>query len=166
MEGIASNDLNYEIWVLLANIEHVIHDRRQTELKEYGTTVEQSGVLHLLMVGKNKALTPASLARLRLVTPQSSSSTVDAMLRRGLVKKVRDLDRANFIRVAITEKGKRVYENAVKSESVSEAISALSQEEKHQLWLILKKLIRRLVGEYEETLYNSWFPKKHHVKEL
>jgi len=47
------------------------------------------------------------------------------------VKIVKDLDRKNMIRVALTEKGREAIHNARKMESIHKIMSSLTKEE-HQ----------------------------------
>jgi len=62
------------------------------------------------------------------------------MEREGLVRKVKDLDRKNLVRVAITEKGHQVYRQSTKIESIRKVLSSLSKEEQQQLMSYLETL--------------------------
>jgi len=48
------------------------------------------------------------------------------MARRGLVKKVKDLDRKNLVRVVMTEKGKKTYELSTKRGPIHRIMSTLN----------------------------------------
>jgi DNA-binding MarR family transcriptional regulator len=53
--------------------------------------------------------------------------------------------------ITLTEKGKEAYRQSLKRESIHEILSCLSEEEREQLWSILKKLrdraLERLTSE-------------------
>ncbi len=74
------------------------------------------------------------------------SYILNRMERDGLLRKAKDLDRKNMIRVSLTEKGKQAYYLSTKRESIRQAISALSEEEYQQLWPCLEKLRSKSFG--------------------
>jgi len=79
------------------------------------------------------------------------------MEKRGLVRKRKDPDRKNLIRVDLTEKGKQAYEKSSGRESIHHIISALSKEEHQQLSLYLQKLRDRALEELKPE-YEVPFP--------
>jgi DNA-binding MarR family transcriptional regulator len=62
------------------------------------------------------------------------------MEKKGLITKVKDSDRKNMWRVALTEKGQNAYRQSVKRESIHAAMSSLSEKERLQLGSYLEKL--------------------------
>ena len=67
-------------------------------------------------------------------------SILSRMEKQGLVKKVKDLDRKNLVRVCLTDKGRQVYHEAVKRETIVKILSCLSETEGQQLASSLKRL--------------------------
>jgi DNA-binding MarR family transcriptional regulator len=65
----------------------------------------------------------------------------------GLIKKVKDLDRRNLVRVALTEKGKEALRQSSKRESIHRIMSGLSQEERRQVKTSLQKLWNKAMEE-------------------
>jgi DNA-binding MarR family transcriptional regulator len=63
------------------------------------------------------------------------------MARRGLVKKVKDLDRKNLVRVVMTEKGKKTYDLSTKRGPIHRIMSSLEEEEKKAFRDSLEKLL-------------------------
>ena len=80
----------------------------------------------------NKA-TPAALSRHIIRQPHTVSALVDRMARRGLVKKVKDLDRKNLVRVVMTEKGKKTYELSTKRGPIHRIMSYLECGRKERI---------------------------------
>jgi DNA-binding MarR family transcriptional regulator len=65
------------------------------------------------------------------------------MARRGLVKKVKDLDRKNLVRVVMTEKGKKTYELSTKRGPIHRIMSSLDPAEKKEFREQLVKLLAK-----------------------
>lgn len=131
-------DLDYP-WVMLHQARDAIFKVREKELKKYGISATKASVLFNIQAIGYKA-TPSEIARHLLRESHSVSSILDRMEKQGLVKKVKDLDRKNMVRVYLTDKGQKVYDKAAKRESICEIISCLSDEERRQLISSLKKL--------------------------
>lgn len=127
------------VWVMLHQARDVIFKVRERELKKYGISSRKAAVLFNIEAIGYKS-TPSEIARHLLRESHSVSSILDRMEKQGLVKKVKDLDRKNMVRVYLTDKGQKVYDKAAKRESICEIISCLSDEERRQLISSLKKL--------------------------
>ena len=69
------------------------------------------------------------------------------MEKKGLIRKVRDLQRKNLVRVEMTEKGKQAYNNTAREESVRRIMTSLSEKECRQLISCLDKLHNRAFKE-------------------
>lgn len=139
MKNLHFRDEDYATLALLHLTVSAILKARQKELYKYGISNMQAAILSLIQVIGDKA-TPAELSRWLFRAPHSVSNLVSRMEKKGLVKKVNDLDRKNLVRVAITEKGQQVYDESGKMKSVNRIMSALSEEERQQLWSCLNKL--------------------------
>jgi DNA-binding MarR family transcriptional regulator len=55
------------------------------------------------------------------------------MERKGLVKRAKDLEKKNLVRIALTEKGQRVYAQSTKRESIHQIMSFMSEEKCEQM---------------------------------
>jgi len=139
-------DEDYGLWLLLILVRDAIRRARQEELRQFGITVSQAGVLfHVLTLGDRA--TPAEIARCLFKKPHGISTLVSRMEKEGLVRKVKDLDRKNLIRVEMTDKGQQAQRHAVKRSVIHHIMSSLSEEERQQLSSCLKKLLGRAFGE-------------------
>jgi DNA-binding MarR family transcriptional regulator len=69
------------------------------------------------------------------------------MEKEGLVRKTKDLERKNLIRVSLTEKGQQAYYQSSRLESVHRIMSSLSEEERQQLSSCLETLRDRALKE-------------------
>jgi MarR family transcriptional regulator, organic hydroperoxide resistance regulator len=135
-------DDDQDLWMLLTHARYAIFRAREKELQRYGVSPEQVGLLFVVQALGNKA-TPAALSRHILRQPHTVSALVDRMARRGLVKKVKDLDRKNLVRVVMTEKGQKIYELSTKRGPIHRIFNSVSPEEKKNFRDTLEKLMSK-----------------------
>jgi DNA-binding MarR family transcriptional regulator len=105
----------------------------------YNISGFHSGVLFYIQALGEKA-TPGEISRWLFREAHSVSEIVTQLVKEGMVRKVKDLDRKNMIRVELTEKGREAYYHVVKRESIHRIMSSLSKEQQRQLWIMLKTL--------------------------
>jgi DNA-binding MarR family transcriptional regulator len=125
----SAEDEDQDLWLLLTHTRYAVFRAREKELQRYGVSPEQVSLLFTVQALGSKA-TPAALSRHILRQPHTVSALVDRMARRGLVKKVKDLDRKNLVRVVLTEKGQKTYELSTKRGPIHRIMSELSEKEK------------------------------------
>lgn len=139
MKNQLSTGEEFELWVLLNQVRHAIHDAVERELRQYGISPIEAAVLSIAKVtGKNA--TPAEISRWLLREPHSVSGLVSRMEKKGLVRKVKDLPKKNLVRVAITDKGEQAYSRSLKIDSLRRITSSLSREQRRQTISCLKVL--------------------------
>ena len=112
---------------------------RTRELRETDLSVRQAGALLVIKVLGGRAIL-ADIARWMFKEPHSVSGLINRMEEEGLVKRVKDLEKKNLVRVEITEKGQQAYEYSVKREALHRVMSSLSEEERDQFGSCLMKL--------------------------
>ncbi len=155
----SAEDEDQDLWFLLTHTRYAIFRAREKELQRYGVSPEQVSLLFVVQALGNKA-TPAALSRHILRQPHTVSALVDRMARRGLVKKVKDLDRKNLVRVVITEKGQKTYELSTKRGPIHRIMSSLNAEEKKDFRAYLERLMtkaRKEIGLDRDELPPSEF---------
>jgi DNA-binding MarR family transcriptional regulator len=135
-------DDDQDLWLLLTHARYAIFRAREKELQRYGVSPEQVGLLFVVQALGNKA-TPAALSRHILRQPHTVSALVDRMAKRGLVKKVKDLDRKNLVRVVMTEKGQKTYDLSTKRGPIHRIFASISPEEKKEFRDTLEKLLAK-----------------------
>jgi MarR family transcriptional regulator, organic hydroperoxide resistance regulator len=153
----SADDEDQDLWLLLTHTRYAVFRAREKELQRYGVSPEQMSLLFVVQALGNKA-TPAALARHIIRQPHTVSALVDRMSKRGLVKKVKDLDRKNLVRVVMTEKGKRTYELSTKRGPIHRIMSTLDADEKTEFRNSLVKLLakaRKEIGLDRDELPSS-----------
>ena len=133
------SDRDFELWVLLAQTREAMFNSRKKELSKYSITPRESAVLNFVQTLGDRA-TPAEIARWLLREPHSISELLDRMEKRGLLKKDRDLNRRNVIRVSVTERGLEMHHQSLKRKFIHKIMFSLSDEESQQLRVYLEKL--------------------------
>lgn len=149
MNNISSEEQDFDLWLLLARTRDIILKARQKELRQYNISTRRTAVLFAIQAIGDKA-TPAEISRWLFREPNSVSEILNRMEVEGLVRKVKDLDRKNMIRVVMTEKGWETYYKSTNRESIRQIMSSLSEEERQQLRLFLVRLIdgtEELIGD-------------------
>lgn len=139
-------DQDFNVWVLLIHARDAIFKAREKELDKYGISTMESAVLFIVQAIGDKA-TPAEISRWIIREPHSVSGLLDRMEKKGLIRKTKDLDRKNLVRVSLTKKGKQAYNKSARRRSVHHIISALSEEERQQLSSYLRILRNRALKE-------------------
>lgn len=133
-------DEDQDLWLLFTHARYAIFRAREKELQRYGISPEQAGVLFVVQALGRKA-TPAEISRFILRQPHTVSALVDRMAKRGLVKKYKDLDKKNLVRVALTERGQKAYEYSTKRGPIHRILSNLSTSERKQFRDYLERLL-------------------------
>ena len=137
-----AEDEDQDLWLLLTHARYAVFRAREKELQRYGISPEQASLLFVVQAMGNKA-TPAALSRYLLRQPHTVSALVDRMARRGLLKKVKDLDRKNLVRVVITEKGQKAYELSTKRGPIHRIMNTLNREEKRDFREYLERIFSK-----------------------
>jgi len=117
------------------------------ELGQIGLTVPQALVL-TMVAGSSEPITPMKLSKLLHREPHTISALLSRMELQGLVKKERNLQRGNWVRVTLTKKGKEAYERLVLARRVRNITECLSKQELDTL----NKMNRRLRAKGIEML--------------
>lgn len=151
-------DQDYTLSWLLMYVRHALDKARSKELRSLGLriTPEQAAVLFVVKATGPK-VTPAEISRWLLREPHTVSSLLDRMEKAGLLRKVRDLERKNMVRVVLTRKGQQVYLKSSKREVYHRVMSSLSKKERQQLGSYLIILLDKVMREFESG-YQIPFP--------
>jgi len=130
---------NYRLYVLLDQANVTILNALEDELRQYRISAMQASVLFITKaIGKDA--TPAEIARWLIRKPHTVSGLLARMERSGLVKKTKNFAKKNLIRVTLTAKGEKAYNQSLKRVSLRRIMSCLSENERKQLGISLEKL--------------------------
>ncbi len=135
----AITDQDRQLWTLLNQTHHAIWRARERELDETGLSAIQAGVLFFVSTVE-EPVTPALLSRSLHREPHTISGLLTRMEKQGLVRRVKDLKRKNQVRIVLTSRGKKAYEQQNKTGVINEILASLSQTERANLNAYLGKL--------------------------
>ena len=150
------DDQELSLWALFGQARLGMLKVRRRELRQLNISPNKSTVLLSLQVIGDKA-TPSQISRWLFREPHSISELISKMERDGLVRKIKDLDRKDQVRVVLTEKGREVYYEALKLKLIRKIMSCLSEDEQKQLRSFLLKLRDSAVNELGHK-YKPPFP--------
>jgi len=141
-----SLDWQYTLWWLLWQTRDAIFRVRQKELSRFGITSYQR-VIMFVAEELCDSPTPSEITHWILREPHSVSELINRMEQKGLIKKEKDPERANLVRVVLTEKGRAAYQESRSEDCIHHIFSCLNDDECQQLHSILEKLGRKALNE-------------------
>ena len=130
---------DFEFARLLTNTRDAIRKARQKELNKFDVHIRRASLLRAID-SLGDGATPVAIAQWLLRERHTVSELLGKIEAEGLAKKIRDLDRKNRVRVALTPKGARMLQKSIVRTSLHQIISCLSEEDKARLRRSLKKL--------------------------
>ena len=155
-------DMNeHEIaWAEMSVTSTVLRRAWEMELAQIGLIVPQALALSIV-AGSTEPITPMKLSRSMHREPHTISALLTRMEAQGLVKKERNLERGNWVRVTLTKKGKEAYGRQLGAGRVRNVTSCLSKQELEALNGMNRKLRAKgiellremLPSPYGETLW-------------
>jgi DNA-binding MarR family transcriptional regulator len=143
------SDNSYEIWNMIGSIHHSVSLIRQQELKEHRIPVRQLYVLRAIRdLGPDATL--FDIAKRVERQPHVISRQTVLMEKDGLIQRKRETPKSNRLNLKLTPKGLNIIQAAQKNESIEAIFSSLSEEDRRQAKLILKKILTS-VREYASS---------------
>jgi len=133
---------NEMAWAEMSVTSTILRRAWEMELGQIGLTVPQALVLTMVAVSP-EPITPMKLSKLLHREPHTISALLTRMEAQGLVKKERNLERGNWVRVTLTKKGKQAHERQVEAKQVRNITESLSKQELDALNKMNRKLRAR-----------------------
>lgn len=134
-----SSEELHATWQMLSVTARAIGKARHKELAEFGVSGDATSVM-FCVTQLGKEATPSAISRQLIVEPHSVSQLLTRLERDGLVRRVKDLEFKNRVRIELTRDGKDIYRKSLRRRSTKKIMSALTADEREQIWLLLAKL--------------------------
>ena len=125
-------DKDYTLLTLLLQVADIFVKIRERELLPQNLSATSAAILFLIEA-MGKDVTPARISRMLLREPHSISGILMRMEKQGLIKRAKNMERKNLIRVTLTTKGENALKQSMKKEGVKHVLSRLSEEQRRQL---------------------------------
>lgn len=126
-------------WVKLFQTYAALERAREIELGKIGLTTAQAAVLFALKTA-TEPVTPAKLARWLYREQHTMSGLINRMEVQGLVRKTKDLERKNMVRVTLTKKGEEAFRRQTGARATVNVTTCLSKKELDVLMVCSDKL--------------------------
>jgi DNA-binding MarR family transcriptional regulator len=143
-------DKEYDIWILLSRVYHLIAMLRKLELSKFNILPTQSYILFII-----KALgddtTPSKVSEFVYQQRSSISDILNRMVKQGLIKKTNNKGSNKRVIVTLTEKGEKALVRSKNREYLHKVMSSLTEEEKRQLESGLEVLRDNAINELSIT---------------
>ena len=125
-------DKDYTLLTQLLQVADIFVKIRERELLPQNLSATSAAILFLIdAMGKD--VTPARVSRMLLREPHSISGILMRMEKAGLLKRTKNMERKNLIRVTLTNKGNNALKEAMKKEGVKHVLGKLTEEQRRQL---------------------------------
>ena len=132
-------DKDYTLLTSLLQVSDILFKIRERELLPQNLSAPAAEILFLVdAMGEN--VTPAKITRMMLREPHSVSGLLVRMEGHGFIKRVKNMERKNLIRITLTAKGEKALKQVMKLESTTDIIARLSLEQQKQLKTTLTAL--------------------------
>ena len=129
------------VYLLIRQTADLINQELAYELRSRGCVPEIQTALLFVVKTLGEQASPSEISRLMLRQRHSTSQLLDRMIKRGLLKKTKDIRRKNAVRLLLTAKGEEALQNALFAREIIERIvGALSDKEINCLMGHLQKL--------------------------
>ena len=140
----------YKGWALLFQTTHAMRQVTARMFRPLGISPLELVALRIIK-GSPKPIRPIDLSQLLLRKRTSMSALVNTLQKKRLVRKAKDLDRKNLVRIELTEKGEELYRQAydisITDKAIYRILRTLSDEEYQQLISSLEVLFEKALQE-------------------
>jgi DNA-binding MarR family transcriptional regulator len=148
-------EFDQDLYQMITRTRQVIIKARKTELRKYGVPAVYVAAMNAIVRLKKRA-TPANISKALFLEPHSVSELLSKMEELGLIRRLKDLERKNYVRAELTEAGYEKFRDSLKIESIKDMMSVLSPEEKKQLWRLLSRIRSQALSQLgldDENIY-------------
>ena len=146
-----------ELWALLSQASNALGRVADSELSQVGISMMQAAVLVFVKNSKEPVI-PAHISRWLFREPHTVSQLLMRMEKQGLVKRTKNLDRKNQVRITLTEKGEKAFQQQSEMRGIGRILSTLTPEECNKLGASLKKLRDEAIKELDTRPRQLPFP--------
>jgi DNA-binding MarR family transcriptional regulator len=125
-------DKEYDIWILLSRVYHLIAMLRKLELSKYNILPVQSYILFIIKALGNET-TPSKISEYVYQQRSSISDILNRMVKQGLIRKTNKSGGKKRVIVTLTPKGEKALSLSRNREYLHKVMSSLNEDKKQQL---------------------------------
>jgi MarR family transcriptional regulator, organic hydroperoxide resistance regulator len=169
MEISQNGEREYDTWILLSRVYHMIAKLRRLELAKYNIQPVQAYILFILN-SLGGETSPTELARYAYEDKSAISDILIRMEKQGLIIKSKEVKGNQRVKVKITEKGTEALKLSSEREYLRRVMSALSPEKLEQLDSCLSLIRDNSIAQFDiqekKVVPPSKVSRYYHDKEL
>jgi DNA-binding MarR family transcriptional regulator len=143
-------DKEYDLWILLSRVYHLVAKLRNLELLKYNILPVQSYILFVIKALGNET-TPTEISGYVYQQRSSVSDILNRMEKQDLITKTNKSGGKKRVIVRLTEKGVKALELSKNREFLHKVMSSLTEEKKRQLESSLETLRDAAIKELSIT---------------
>ena len=143
-------DKEYDIWILLSRVYHLIAMLRKLELSKFNILPVQSYILFIIKALGGES-TPSKISEYVYQQRSSISDILNRMVKQGLIKKTNKSGGKKRVLVTLTKKGENALTLSENREFLHKVMSSLTAEKRGQLESALEILRDNAINELSLT---------------
>jgi len=132
-------DREYTLVAQIMQVADIFVKVRERQLLPQNLSSTAAEIL-FLVDAMGEGVTPARITRMMLREPHSVSGILMRMEKQGLVKRAKDMERKNLIRITLTAKGEKALKQAMKLSGTARVLSRLTAAQQKELKATLTAL--------------------------
>lgn len=132
-------DKDYTLVTQIVQIADILVKVRERELLPQNLSATAASIL-FLVDAMGDEVTPAKITRMMIREPHSISGILNRMEEQGLVKRTKNMERKNLIRITLTAKGEKALKQAMKLNGTARVLSKLTSAQQKELKATLTAL--------------------------
>lgn len=140
----------YDLWILLSRVYHLIAKLRNLELEKYNILPVQSYILFIIKSLGNET-TPTEISGYVYQQRNSISDILNRMVKQSLITKTNKTGGKRRVIITLTEKGEEALELSKNREFLQKVMSSLTDPKKQQLESSLEMLRDAAINELSVT---------------
>ncbi len=125
-------DKEYTLVTQIMQVADIFVKVRERELLPQNLSATAAEIL-FLVDAMGQDVTPAKITRMLLREPHSISGILKRMETHGLLKRTKNMERKNQIRITLTAKGEKALKQAMKLDGTTNVLSRLSAARQKEL---------------------------------
>jgi DNA-binding MarR family transcriptional regulator len=143
-------DKEYDLWILLSRVYHLIAMLRKLELSKYDILPVQSYILFVIKALGNET-TPSNISEYVYQQRSSISDILNRMVKQGLIRKINKASGNKRVIVNLISKGEKALKLSQNRKYLHKVMSSLTGEEKQQLESAMEMLRDAAINELAIT---------------
>ena len=156
MKDALNDDAAYLFWILFQQAHLAMSKVRERELRSLGITPNQATLISIVKQLEGDC-TPTEISKRLIRESHTVTELINRVVKMGLIRKEKDSKRKNGVKVVLTSKGEKVYEQITKLCILRRLISVLPPKQLKYAESFFRILRDNALNELVD-IKNWWIP--------